>query len=315
LLDCALVLTAGLGTRLRPLTDVRAKPAVPVAGEPLIRRIVRWLAAQGVPDVVLNLHHRPETITAVVGDGSDLAARVRYSWEQPDVLGTAGGPRQALPIVGDDTFFLINGDTLTDVDLAALAESHESAGSLVTLALVPHPGRYGGVRLDGDHRVIGFAPGGATTDDLHHLVGVQAVHASVFASLPAGRPARSIGGVYDALIAARPGAIRGFVCDAAFWDVGTVPDYWSTSWSFVEKEERAARSGQADLTRGRRVRIHPDARVSRSILWDDVDISTGCVIDECVVTDGVRVPPGAIYRRTVLLRGPDGAVRTEPLFS
>jgi mannose-1-phosphate guanylyltransferase len=304
----ALVLTAGLGTRLRPLTDVRAKAAVPVAGEPMIRRIVRWLSAHHVQDIVLNLHHRPETIAAVVGDGSDLAARVRYSWEQPEVLGGAGGPRQALPIIGADTFFLINGDTLTDVDIGALSESHQSAGSLVTLALVPNsePLRYGGVRLDGGRRVIGFAPSGVTAEGSYHLVGVQIVHSSVFASLPAGRPARSIGGVYDTLMARHPGAIRGFVCDAVFWDVGTVSDYWSTSWAFVAAE------GFVDVTSGRRVRIHQDARVSRSILWDDVDISQGCVIDECVVTDGVSVPAGTSYRRTILMRAPDGTMRAEP---
>src|SRR5215471_9714767 len=96
----ALVLTAGLGTRLRPLTLVRAKPAMPVAGEPMVRRIVRWLATAGVSDVVLNLHYLPETIARVVGDGSDLGVRARYSWEQPLVLGSAGGPRLALDIVG-----------------------------------------------------------------------------------------------------------------------------------------------------------------------------------------------------------------------
>src|SRR3979490_3361045 len=88
----ALLLTAGLGTRLRPLTDVRAKPAIPVAGEPMVRRIIRWLASYGIDDFVLNLHHRPETLTAAVGDGSDLRVRVRYSWEQPRILGSAGGP-------------------------------------------------------------------------------------------------------------------------------------------------------------------------------------------------------------------------------
>ena len=85
------LLTAGLGTRLRPLSAVRAKPALPVAGEALVRRILGWLAASGVTDVVLNLHHRPETVCAVVGDGSDLGVRVRYSWENP-VLGSGGRP-------------------------------------------------------------------------------------------------------------------------------------------------------------------------------------------------------------------------------
>ena len=85
------MLTAGLGTRLQPLSRVRAKPAVPVAGQPLVNRIIRWLAGQHVRELVLNLHHLPETITRHVGDGGDLGARVRYSWEFP-ILGSAGGP-------------------------------------------------------------------------------------------------------------------------------------------------------------------------------------------------------------------------------
>ena len=89
----ALVLTAGLATRLRPLSLVRAKAALPVAGEALARRVLRWLAGAGVTDAVLNLHHLPHTLTAIVGDGSDLDLRVRYSWEMP-VLGSAGGPRR-----------------------------------------------------------------------------------------------------------------------------------------------------------------------------------------------------------------------------
>src|SRR6188474_1845090 len=123
----ALVLTAGLGTRLRPLTLVRAKPAVPIAGEPLVRRIIRWLRAKGIADLVLNLHHLPETIASAVGDGTDLDVRVRYSWEQPEVLGTAGGPRLALPLVGGGTFLIVNGDTLTDVDVPAMVASHQAS--------------------------------------------------------------------------------------------------------------------------------------------------------------------------------------------
>ena len=129
----ALVLAAGLGTRLQPLTSVRAKPAIPVAGEPIARRIIRWLVANGVTDVTINLHHLPETITKAVGDGSDLGARARYSWEQPTILGSAGGPRQALDILGVDTFFLINGDTLTDLDLRGLFDAHAESGALGTV--------------------------------------------------------------------------------------------------------------------------------------------------------------------------------------
>jgi NDP-sugar pyrophosphorylase family protein len=275
----------------------------------MIRRIVAWLSANGVTDIVLNLHHRPETITRVLGDGRDLSAGVRYSWEQPVVLGSAGGPRQALPIIGVNTFLLINGDTLTDVDLGVLGDVHAATGALVTLALVPNrePHRYGGVLLDDDRRVVGFVPRGPNAEGSYHFTGVQVVHASVFEPIAAGQHAQSVGGVYDALIAAQPGALRGSVSDAAFFDVGSVATYWSTSWSFAKTE------GQSGVMCGRRVHVEPSARISQSILWDDIDVDHDSVIEECIVTDGVRVPPGARFHHGILLPGPDGAPRAVPM--
>lgn len=294
----ALVLAAGLGTRLRPLTDVRAKPAIPVAGEPLIRRIIRRLAEYDVTDLVINLHHLPHTLTRIVGDGADLAVRVRYSWEQPCVLGSAGGPRQALPIIGAETFLVVNGDTLTDFDLTRLTAAHRASGALVTLALVPNrdPQRYGGVLVDNAGRVIGFAPRGATVPSFH-FVGVQIAASEAFRPVPAGVPVNSIGGVYDELIRSRPGAIRGCVGEARFWDVGTPSDYWTTSAAFS--------SDSVERTIGGSIRLDPSARVTRSILWDDVEVAADATLDECIVTDGVRVPAGATYKRAVLVRRSD----------
>jgi NDP-sugar pyrophosphorylase family protein len=233
----ALVLAAGLGTRLRPLTDSCAKPAIPLAGEPIIRRIVGWLANHDVRDLVVNLHYLPQTVTGVLGDGSDLSVRIRYSWEQPRILGSAGGPRHALDILGDDTFIVVNGDTLTDLNLTALLHAHRTSGALVTMALVPNrePDKYGGIVLAGDDTVTGFVPRGAAAEGSQHFIGVQVVAASVFRDLPADQPASSIGGVYDALLKARAGAIRGFVSDAAFWDIGTVADYQRTSAEFERR--------------------------------------------------------------------------------
>jgi mannose-1-phosphate guanylyltransferase len=304
----ALVLTAGLGTRLRPLTDVRAKPAIPVAGEPMIRRIIRWLVSQGVDDLVLNLHHRPETLTAVVGDGRDLGARVRYSWEQPRILGSAGGPRLARGLIGAGTFFIINGDTLTEMDLSALADAHAHSRALVTLALVPNREftRYGGVRLDDERRLVGFSPRGLASAGTSHYIGVQIVDGAVFDGVAPGEAANSIGGVYDAMISAQPGSVRGFLCDADFWDVGTTADYWRTSDAFAAKGETAI-AGE-----GRGARIAPSARVSRSILWDDVEVGADAVIEECILTDGVHIAAGATYRRAVLVRSAEG---DEPIVS
>jgi mannose-1-phosphate guanylyltransferase len=306
----AIVLTAGLGIRLRPLTAVRAKPAIPVAGEPMIRRIIAGLSAHGVADLVLNLHHLPDTLTSVVGDGRDLGVRVRYSWE-PRILGSAGGPRRAIPLLAavDAPFFIVNGDTITDVDLTAMTAAHVSSGALVTLALVPNREflRYGGVAIDARGRVIGFPRRGPAAKGSHHFIGVQIASAQVFAALPEGEPASSIGGIYDAMIAERPGSVHGFVSEAGFWDVGTVEDYWKTARAFADRE------GTADLADrpGRNVRIDPTARVTRSILWDDVAVGAGAVIEDCILTDGVSVLAGAEYRRQILLAGTYREPRTQ----
>ncbi len=293
------MLAAGLGTRLRPLTRVRAKPASPVAGEPLIRRIITWLVESGVPNIVINLHHRPETLAAVVGDGSDLGAHVRYSWEQPTILGSAGGPRQALPLIDAGTFLIVNGDTLADVDLSALAAAHRAGGALITLAVVPNvePERYGGVALGPKGIVTGFARRGKTAVGTWHFVGVQIAAAEVFAPLPAGLAASSVGGGYDELAARKPGAIRGFTSDARFFDVGTPADYWRTTAAFA---------AGAEFNAGRGVRIAPGAHVERSILWDDVRVDEGCRVEECIATDGVRIRAGSAYRRVILRRDDGG---------
>lgn len=277
---------------------------MPVGGEPLVRRIIAWLASHAVRDVVLNLHHRAETITAVVGDGSDLGVTVRYSWEQPLVLGSAGGPRQALPLLDGDTLLIVNGDTLTDVNLSEMEAEHARSGAAVTLALVPNTDyeRYGGVLIDDDRRVTGFVARGPAAAGSHHFVGVQLASRAVFEPLPAGQPLSTIGGVYDDWMRAKPGSIRGFVCSASFSDIGTPTDYWRTSHAFAARERRA------NALAGRSSVVHPFARVTGSILWDDVQIGPDAVIDECIVTDGVRVAGRSSYRRSILVAGRDGVI-------
>ena len=294
-----MVLTAGYGTRLRPLTSVRAKPAMPVAGEPLVRRILRGLRAGGIGDAVLNLHHKPESIRAAVGDGVGLGVRVAYSCEAV-LLGSAGGPRRALPLLGADRFFLVNGDTLADVDLEALASDHAATGALVTMALTenPDPASYGGVVVDAAGRVTGFSARGPANNG-YHFTGIQIVEASVFATLPPDRPLETVGEVYPRLIAARPGSVRAFACAAAFEDIGTPADYLASSLRIARAE------GGVSRLVGRGSEAAPGARVARTILWDDVRVGAGAELTECIVADGVSVPPGARFRRAALVRRAD----------
>jgi NDP-sugar pyrophosphorylase family protein len=319
----ALVLTAGLGTRLRPLTYLRAKAAVPINGETLARRAVRWLASQGITDLVLNLHHHPESITASVGDGSDLGARVRYSWEQP-LLGSAGGPRRALPLLidrperddagqvpnpnsripafesrvpnpGSRTFIIVNGDTLTDVDLAAMSRRHIESGALVTMALIPNPqpDKYGGVLIGDSDTVTGFTRAGATRVN-YHFIGVQFADARVFADLADGVPAESVNALYPRLMASEPGCIAAFVSAAGFQDIGTPADCLRTSVQLAQEEGDR-------LAAGRNVQVAASATVRGTAVWDDVVIGAHATLIDCIVGDGARIPDHAKYERCAIV--------------
>ncbi len=268
----ALVLAAGLATRLRPLSRVRAKAALPVAGRTLAHRIISWLAAAGVHDLVINLHHLPHTITRDVGDGAHLGVRVRYSWETP-VLGSAGGPRHALSLL-EPQFQIVNGDTLTDVDLTALMGAHERSGAFVTMAVVPNtePKKYGGVLADADGAVSGFTAKGSDVPSFH-FVGVQVARAQAFAGLPDNTPCESVGGLYPELMRTHPGCVRAHVCDATFHDIGTPADYVQTSLGLLRADGHALEGD--------------------NIFWDDVVVEPGARLRRCVVTDGVRVPARA----------------------
>jgi NDP-sugar pyrophosphorylase family protein len=303
----ALVLTAGLGTRLEPLTYVRAKAAVPVNGETLARRVVRWLTSFGIRDFVLNLHHLPASITASVGDGSDLNARVRYSWENP-VLGSAGGPRHALPLLMEAAadnhrvlaaherpFLIVNGDTLTDVDVSALLDTHRRSGAAVTMALIPNPrpDKYGGVAVSDDGFVTGFSRPGSTTAGFH-FIGVQIAEARAFEPLEDGVPAQTVGELYPRMIAADKQSVAAFVCDASFRDIGTPADYFDTCTHLAATEGDRRRTGRAE-------KMDSTASIVRTAVWDDVTVGPGAELTECIVCDGVQIPAGARFRRSAIV--------------
>lgn len=294
----ALVLAAGLGTRLGPLSGLRAKAALPVAGRPLIQRILSRLADAGIRCVVINLHHRADTITRVVGDGSALGLDVRYSWE-PLVLGSAGGPARAVPLLAADRFFIVNGDTLSEVDYAALAVAHEQSGAAVTMAVAPADlSKYNALLTDDQGAFTSIAPRGtqspaASAALAWHFIGVQAVNAAAFAGVDPGRAADSLREVYPRLRDSRPGSVRVHPAAGAFYDIGTPDDYLRTALRLADAEGGA-------LDRGAGTEIAATACVERSILWDRVRVNEGAVVSNCVVTDDVVIDAGARYDRVVI---------------
>jgi mannose-1-phosphate guanylyltransferase len=302
-----LVLAAGLGTRLDPLTRRVAKAAVPLSGRTLIERVLDWANRQGGRDVVVNLHHLPQTITAAVGDGAQLGLRVRYSWERA-ILGSAGGPRHALPLLAE-SFVIANGDTLCDVDLPAMIDAHERRGAAATLAVVPNPapGQYNGI-VAGEHgQVRGFVPKGEA-DGSWHFVGIQVVSAALFRQLPDLVPAETVAGIYRDRVAAGSGDIYLHAVDVPFIDVGTPLDYLEAAracraaeLSGDERERApAARDVDDNVYETPHPPVHESSRVRRSVLWSGSAVGPRVHLDECIVA-GVDVPAGLHARRATLV--------------
>src|SRR6186713_1111719 len=134
----AMILAAGFGTRLFPLTIDRTKPAIPFLGKPLVGYVAEYLAGFGFQDVVVNLHHQPDSVIQALGDGSRFGVRIEYTREEPAILGTAGALDNARHLLQDDTFLIANGKIITDIDISAAIKTHKDSGAIATMVLKPN---------------------------------------------------------------------------------------------------------------------------------------------------------------------------------
>lgn len=224
-----MILAAGLGTRLRPLTDTVPKPLLPVAGTPLIVWNLLLLRRHGITDVIINLHHLGHLIEKELGDGSRFGMRLSYSRE-PVILGTGGGIKQAEPFFQGEPFLVLNGDTLAELDLAALVAFHVRRGATATMVLREDPDvdRWGAVEVDGQERVIAINGKGATkaARSVHRrymFAGIHVMHPCLLRRVPVGRESSIIDAYVDAL--ARGALILGYRMEGYWSDVGTPARY------------------------------------------------------------------------------------------
>lgn len=221
-----MILAAGLGERLRPLTTRRAKPSIPLLNRPLILRTLDYLHAYGVHEAVINLHHLPGSIREAVTAGQASGLQVAYS-EEAEIMGTAGGLKRAEShFKGGDTFTLINSDFIIDCDLGAALRAHRESGALATMVLIPaEPGeRYGVVELADDgaiHRISGCpetrAAGGGPG---YTFTGIHLIEPQLLEHIPPGIPCCINKDIYPPLIEAGR-AIHGFVHRGLWLEFGT----------------------------------------------------------------------------------------------
>jgi NDP-sugar pyrophosphorylase family protein len=286
----AMILAAGFGTRLRPITDTIPKPLLPVVGVPNIVRTISHLKRFGIRELVLNLHHLPEAIPAALGDGADLGVHIDYLRESPEILGTGGGIRNALPLLGPETFVVVNGDALFAPDLDAAVAAHRRSGALATLLVRPDPEaeRLGAVGLDEGGRVRRLVHAGEPQppERTFMFTGVHLLEPAIAAHLPAaGCVVRR---TYIPLLE-RGAALHGHVEPGYFCDLGTPARYLGAN---------------TDLVLGRARLPGIDLEPGEAWIAPDAEIGDGCVVGGgAVIGPRARIAPGVHVRRAVVLDG------------
>jgi mannose-1-phosphate guanylyltransferase len=321
----AMVLAAGLGTRLRPITYTMPKPMVPVANRPVMEHILLLLARHGFGETVANLHWFPELIEERFGDGSEFGLELTYSREE-QLLGTSGGVRNVRDFLGD-SFLIISGDALTDIDLATMRAAHESHDGIATLATkrVDDTSQFGVAIIGADGRIQGFQEKPNPAEALSDLAncGIYMFRKEIFDFFPAPGTSKAAGpgdpdGFADWAMDVFPRLLES---DVPFYS-HEIDAYWNDIGNLEELRESTvdALTGavevelEGELVDGYRSGTAPE----EGTLQGPVLLGGGCTIGEdvridgpSVIGDGVTIGAGARLREVIALPGaeiPAGAV-------
>ena len=298
----AVILAAGFGTRLWPLTEDRTKPAIPFLNRPLITFSVEYLAAHGIRDLIVNLHHQPDSIRNALGDGSRLGVSIHYSYEE-EILGTSGALDRVRELLLDDDFVVINGKIVTDIDLTAAIDKHRESRALATLVLRENAYRqhFSMVEVDGRGHISRFAgfPEASNDDSKTHVAplmftGIQVLSPAIFEYIPRSRYSHSVTDVYPRAMEAGETVIA-HIAPGLWHELSTLSRYLEVSLLFCQKQGLSLVSGEGCV-------IEDDALIERSVLWRQVTVERGARVRECIVADGVRIPAGAVFERVAIVR-------------
>ncbi|MDQ1636920.1 MAG: mannose-phosphate guanylyltransferase / phosphomannomutase [Pyrinomonadaceae bacterium] len=294
----AMILSAGYGTRLWPLTEDRTKPAIPILGKPLVGYVAEYLAGYGCDEIVVNLHHRPESVRRALGDGGTFGVRLHYV-EEPEILGTSGGIQNARALLDDGTFIVVNGKIITDIDLNAALETHRRARAIATLVVLPNPScaRFSIVKAS-NGMLLGFG-GMPSKDDFVGndpplmFTGIQILEPAIFDYIPRGVFSHSTTDVYPQAVAAGE-QVAVHVAEGNWYELSTIERYLDISLQLM------SRTG-VDVTMGAGCNISKSAAVKEAILWDNVIVEDGARVSRAILADNVRVPAGAVITNAAVV--------------
>lgn len=309
----AVVLVGGAGTRLRPLTDTRPKPMLRLVDRPFVAHQLDLLRRHGVTDVVFSCGYRPDVLREHFGDGAAAGVRLRYVVD-PEPLGTAGAIRNAEGLLADAPFLVLNGDILTDLDLAAVAEAHRRTGAAGTVVLTPveDPSAFGLVRLLPGGAVEAFVEKPAPQDlrpgePFRINAGTYLLEPSVLARIPAGRACSIEREIFPALAA--DGVLHGFPSDAYWRDIGTPASYLAANQDVLTGAIRTE-SPTGDAYLGPGAAAHPSARVGAlTAVGPGARIDAGARVEGSVLGGDARIGEGALVRGAIVGEGVDVGAR------
>lgn len=309
----AVVLVGGEGTRLRPLTYTVPKQMLPVAGRTVIERVVSYLGGHGITEVVLSLGYRPDAFMAAYSDGECAGVRLVYAVEN-EPLDTAGAIAYAIQQAGpvDDTFVVVNGDVLTEIDVSALVSFHKERGAEASIALTPveDPSRFGVVPVDERGRVEAFIekppPGSAPTNMIN--AGIYVLEPAFVPRVEAGRKVSIEREIFPALV--RDRSLYALGSHALWTDMGTPENYLEANLAWATREGSLV--GQAShpvpfpaSPLGSSF-VHPSASVRESVLAPSATVAQDAVVEGSVILEGALVMEGAVVRGSIV--GPQAEV-------
>jgi mannose-1-phosphate guanylyltransferase/phosphomannomutase len=311
----AVIMAGGEGARLRPLTSNLPKPMAPIVNRPIMHHIVTLLSRLEVPRAFATLHYLADEVESYFGDGIEFGVPMEYAVEDAP-LGTAGSVRRLKDRL-TDTFLIISGDALTDLDLRPAIEFHKQRGAVATLVLtrVPDPLEYGVVIVDGEGTIQRFlekpAPGEVFSDTVN--TGIYILEPEVLAKVPEERPYDFSKDLYPALLAEGK-LLCGYVADGYWTDIGTLEQYRAANQDCLLGKVKVDLPGEQvaeGIWIGEDTRVHPSADLQAPVL-----IGHGCSIgpgvrvgpltvvgDNCVVEAGGQMEHSVIWSGTYIGAG------------
>ena len=303
----AIILAAGFGTRLFPLTIDRTKPAIPFLGKPLVGYVAEYVARYGFKDVVVNLHHQPESVKNSLGTGEKFGVNIHYALEYPAILGTAGALENARKYLDGETFLVVNGKIITDIDLTAALETHHRTKALATMVLKSNPRREKFTMIAVENgQVRGFAgnPAPLSAEEIENpltdlpiplmFTGIHLLEPEVFNYIPVGGFSDIINVFYRPAIAEGK-KIAAHISNANWYELSTIPRYLDISLAVLNGANNGVTGGVNCIIAG-------GADVSDSVIWDNVRIEAGATVRRAILADNVQIKAGEKYENVAVVR-------------